>query len=61
MEIVIVKGFGSGLGAAKTSIYYALVPFIGVLLSIFLLGEPLTPLFIMATVMMAVGCWIAAK
>lgn len=105
MEIVTIKGFGSGLGAlaiaftvgehlpdwqhlvvilllgyvayglsiycytyaqrtigaAKTSTYYALAPFIGALLSIFLLGEPLTPLFIMATVIMAVGCWIAAK
>lgn len=105
MEIVTIKGFGSGLGAlaiafavgehlpdwqhlavilllgyvayglsiycytyaqrtigaAKTSTYYALAPFIGALLSIFLLGEPLTPLFIVATVIMAVGCWIAAK
>ena len=89
MEIVTIKGFGSGLGAltiafaigeqlpsgqhlviilllgfvayglsiycytyaqrtigaAKTSTYYALAPFIGALLSILLLGEPVTQLF----------------
>jgi len=105
MEIVTVKGFGSGLGAlsiaicigsefptfqyiviilllgyvayglsiyfytyaqrtigaAKTSTYYALAPFIGALLSILILGEPITRTFIIATTIMAVGCWIAAK
>ncbi len=105
MEIVTIKGFGSGLGAlaisfavgeslpdwqhmiiilllgyvayglsiyfytyaqriigaAKTSTYYALAPFIGALLSILLLGEPVTLLFITASVIMAIGCWIAAK
>lgn len=105
MEIVTVKGFGSGLGAlliaifvgdefpsfqntviilllgyvayglsiyfytyaqriigaAKTSTYYALAPFIGALLSILILGEPVTLTFIMASVIMAVGCWIAAE
>ncbi len=105
MEIVTVKGFGSGLGAlliavcagkevpvvqhiviilllgyvayglsiyfytyaqrtigaAKTSTYYALAPFIGALLSILMLGEPVTSIFITASVIMAVGCWIAAK
>lgn len=105
MEIVTVKGFGSGLGAliiaicigsefptfqhivfilllgyvayglsiyfytyaqrtigaAKTSTYYALAPFIGALLSILILGEPITRTFIIATAIMTVGCWIAAK
>lgn len=105
MEIVTIKGFGSGLGAlaiafaagehlpdwqhlvvilllgyvayglsiycytyaqrtigaAKTSTYYALAPFIGALLSILILGEPITLTFITASVIMAVGCWIAAK
>ena len=103
MEIVTIKGFGSGLGAltiafaigeqlpsgqhlviilllgfvayglsiycytyaqrtigaAKTSTYYALAPFIGALLSILLLGEPVTQLFIVASATMAIGCWIA--
>ena len=104
MEIVTVKGFGSGLGAlaiafaigeelpdwqhltailllgyvayglsiycytyaqrtigaAKTSTYYALAPFIGALLSILLLDEPVTLLFIVASTVMGIGCWIAA-
>ncbi len=105
MEIVTIKGFGSGLGAlviafsvgeslphwmhiavilllgyvayglsiycytyaqrkigaAKTSTYYALAPFISALLSILLLGEPITWIFIIASVIMVIGCWIAAK
>ena len=105
MEIVTIKGFGSGLGAlaialaigeslpgwrhlavilllgyvayglsiycytyaqrtigaARTSTYYALAPFIGAALSFVLLGEPLTPLFLVATAVMAAGCWLAEK
>lgn len=49
------------IGAAKTSTYYALAPFIGALLSILLLGEPITFIFIIASLTMAIGCWIAAK
>lgn len=105
MEIVTIKGFGSGLGAltiafavgeslpqwyhlaillvlgyvayglsiycytyaqrtigaAKTSTYYALAPFIGALFSIFLLGEQVTAPFVSASIIMAIGCWIAGK
>lgn len=49
------------IGAAKTSTYYALAPFIGALLSILILGEPVTPVFIIASIIMAAGCWIAAN
>ena len=49
------------IGAARTSTYYALAPFIGAALSFLLLGEPLTPLFLVATAVMAAGCWLAAK
>ena len=49
------------IGAAITSTYYALAPFIGALLSILLLGEPVTLMFTAASLIMAVGCWIAAK
>lgn len=49
------------IGAARTSTYYALAPFIGALLSILLLGEPVTIIFIIASVIMAAGCWFAAK
>ena len=48
-------------GSARTSTYYALAPFIGAALSFLLLGEPLTPLFLVATAVMAAGCWLAAK
>lgn len=105
MEIVTVKGFGSGLGtlcialslgevfpswkhitiilllgyvayglsiffytyaqrsigAAKTSTYYALAPFIGAFLSVIILGEPVGWTFIIATLIMAAGCWLAGR
>ena len=38
-----------------------MAPFIGAALSFLLLGEPLTPLFLVATAVMAAGCWLAAK
>ena len=34
---------------------------IGAALSFLLLGEPLTPLFLVATAVMAAGCWLAAR
>ena len=49
------------IGAARTSTYYALAPFIGAALSFVLLGEPLTPLCLVATAVMAAGCWLAEK
>ena len=55
MEIVTIKGFGSGLGALAIALA------IGALLSILLLGEPVTLVFTAASLIMAVGCWIAAK
>lgn len=50
-----------GIGASKTSTYYALAPFIGASISILFLGEPVSAMFVAATVIMAAGCWIAAK
>ena len=49
------------IGAARTSTYYALAPFIGAVLSFLLLGEALTPLFLLAATIMAFGCWLAAQ
>jgi drug/metabolite transporter (DMT)-like permease len=49
------------IGASKTSTYYALAPFIGAIFSIILLGDAVTLLFMVASVIMAIGCWIAAK
>ena len=44
-----------------TSTYYALAPFIGAALSFLLIGERLTPLFLVATAVMDGGGWLAAK
>lgn len=104
LEIVIIKGFGSGigslcialflgerytnfsyilialllgfvayglsillyiyaqryLGAAKTSTYYAVSPFIGVLLSFLIFRQPPTPLFLIAFGIMLAGTFLAA-
>jgi drug/metabolite transporter (DMT)-like permease len=104
MEIVIIKGFGSGLGAlcialctgeifplfrfipailllgfvayglsiffytyaqrtigaAMTSTFYAVTPFIGALLSFIILGEQLTWIFAIALIIMIVGTYFAA-
>ena len=48
------------LGAAKTSTYYALAPFIGVFLSFLMLREPLTLSFIIALAVMVAGAYLAA-
>lgn len=50
-----------GIGAAKTSTYYALAPFIGAFLSVVVLGEPISWVFIVATLVMAAGCWLAGR
>lgn len=43
------------LGAAKTSAYYAIAPFIGAFLSFVLLKEPLTAAYMIALTVMIVG------
>lgn len=43
------------LGAAKTSAYYAVAPFVGSFLSFVLLGEPLTGFYVIALLIMAAG------
>lgn len=49
------------IGAARTSTYYAVAPFIGSALSIIFLGEQITLLFCIALTLMAIGAWLAAK
>jgi drug/metabolite transporter (DMT)-like permease len=46
------------LGAARTGAYFSLAPFIGAVLAIGLLGEPLTPELVLAGLLMAVGLWL---
>ena len=49
------------LGAAKTSAYYAVSPFIGVLLSLVLFREWPDAQFFIAFAIMAAGTWLVAK
>lgn len=46
------------LGAARTSAYYAIAPFLGVGLSFLLFRQPPTPLFLIALALMALGTWL---
>lgn len=46
------------LGAAKTSAYYAISPFISVILSLLFLHEAITGQFMVALVLMIIGIWI---
>ena len=43
------------LGAAKTSAYYAVAPFVGAFLSFVLIGEKLTGIFFIALIVMIIG------
>ena len=48
-----------GLGAARTSAYYAVAPFIGVVISWLVLSEPVTGTFLSALGIMLLGSWLA--
>lgn len=50
-----------GLGAAKTSAYYALAPFLGAGLSLVLFRQRPQPYFWAALLLMAVGTWLASN
>ena len=49
------------LGAAKTSAYYAVAPFIGVLLSFVIFREIPGPLFLIALLIMIAGTWLVKR
>lgn len=49
------------LGAAKTSAYYAVAPFIGVALSFLIFRELPGPLFFVALAMMIAGTWLVNR
>ncbi|WP_311479899.1 DMT family transporter [uncultured Anaerococcus sp.] len=49
------------LGAAKTSAYYAVAPFIGALLSFLINGEKLTPMYFIGLSLMIVGTIFVVK
>lgn len=46
------------LGAARTAAHFSTAPFIGAGLAVPLLGEPVTPGLIVATVLMAIATWL---
>jgi len=46
------------LGAARTGAYFSLAPFIGAALGLLLYREPITPLFLAAAALMALGLWL---
>lgn len=48
------------LGAARTSAYYAVAPFIGVGLSLIIYHEPITVNFVIAVILMILGAYYAA-
>ena len=49
------------LGAAKTSAYYAIAPFLGVAFGMLMLGERPQPQFYVALVIMAYSTWLMCK
>ena len=49
------------LGAARTSAYYAVAPFLGVALSVLILREIPDPLYYAALAVMAVGAWLCSQ
>lgn len=46
------------LGAARTGAYFSLAPFVGAILAIPMLGEPLSPQLIVAGCLMGFGLWL---
>lgn len=46
------------LGASRTSAYFATAPFFGALLALPLTSAPMTPLLLLAALLMAVGVWL---
>ncbi|MGE3871427.1 MAG: DMT family transporter [Parvibaculaceae bacterium] len=46
------------LGTARTGAYYSLAPFLGAILSVVVLAEPLTVKLVIAGGLMAVGIWL---
>ena len=49
------------LGAARTSAYYAVAPFIGVFLSLLIFREVPGGLFAAALVLMIIGAWLSSQ
>ncbi|HEX6270813.1 MAG TPA: DMT family transporter [Anaerolineales bacterium] len=61
LSIVLFIYSMRGLGAARTSALYGTAPLTGVLLSIIIFNDPLTLLFVLATVLMVLGAYLLAN
>lgn len=46
------------LGAARTGAYFSLAPFVGAVLAIIVLGDPLSVRLLLAGLLMAIGLWL---
>jgi drug/metabolite transporter (DMT)-like permease len=46
------------LGTARTGAYFSLAPFVGAILAVFMLGEPLTAKLVIAGCLMGLGLWL---
>lgn len=49
------------LGTSRTSTFFGASPFIGMVLSIIILGEMITPKLIIATLLMMIGLWLILR
>ncbi len=47
-----------GLGTARTGAYFSTAPFVGAALAIVVFGEPTSPVFWFAAILMAAGVWL---
>lgn len=61
LSIFVYVRAQNGLGAAKTSAYHALAPFISLILSFFINKERLNPLFFIALLVMIIGTIFTIK
>ena len=46
------------LGAARTGAYFSLAPFVGAMLAVTILGEPISATLLMASSLMGIGLWL---
>lgn len=46
------------LGTARTGAYFSVAPFFGAMVAVFLLGDPVTVLLLVAGALMALGVWL---
>ena len=57
--VLFIKAL-EGLGSSRTGAFFSLGPFVGAAVAVLLLDDPLTPSFILAAVLMAIGVYALA-